>query len=137
MRILMLALSLTAASLFAQTPPPLACDGHLATVRVSEIKTGGSSSGFLAAVAAQKAWYASHGVTSDEIFAVPVILRDATTRAQSYSDKQYMTFHVHGGAPGQPGPKHDEGYDAFVKLFRDNSDIKSEYNVCLPNHGQK
>jgi hypothetical protein len=112
-------------------PAPLACDGHLATVRVSEIKAGGSVDGFLAAVAAHKAWYASHGVQGDQIFATRISIRDEKTRARSYSDKQLMTFHIHGST--QPGPKHDEAYDAFVKLYRDNSDIKSEHDICMPN----
>jgi hypothetical protein len=127
MRNLLIALFISSACLFAQ----VACDGRIATVRVSEIKEGGTAAGFLAAVAAQKAWYASHGAAGDEIFASPVILRDAKTRAQSYSDKQFITFHVRGSNK-QGAPQHDEAYDAFVKLFRDNSEIKSEYNVCWP-----
>jgi len=31
-----------------------------------------------------------------------------------------------------PGPKHDEAYDAFGRLYHDNSDIKSAYDICLP-----
>ena len=137
MRTLLIAIALSTAvhpSAFGQTQP-LACEGRIATVRVSEIKPEGSVSGFLAAVAAHKAWYVSHGVTNDEILAMPVINRDATTRAQSYSDKQFMSFHIHGSR--QPGPKHDDAYEAFVKLYRDNSDIKSEYNICLPNLSPK
>jgi hypothetical protein len=132
MRILFLLTALLGISgaLSAQSAP-LACDGHIATVRLSEIKASGTPEGFLAAVAAHKAWYASHGVTSDEIFATRVIVRDEKTRARSYSDKFFMTFHIHGS--NQPGPKHDEGYDAFVKLYRDNSDIKEEHDICMPS----
>ena len=86
-------------------------------------------------MAAHKAWTISHGVTNDEIYATRIILRDEKTREQTYSTKQLMTFHIHGSR--QPGPKHDEAYDAFVKLYRDNSDIKSEYNICLPIGPQK
>jgi hypothetical protein len=35
-------------------------------------------------------------------------------------------MHIHGS--NEPDPKHDEAYDAFVKLYRDNSDIKSAYS---------
>lgn len=136
MRNLFLAIALfTLPALLLAQGEPLACDGRIATVRVSEIKPGGSAGGFMAAVAAHKAWYVAHGVTNDEIFATRVILRDATTRAQSYSEKEFMTFHIHGSR--QPGPKHDDAYEAFVKLYRENSDIKSEYNICLPNPTQK
>ena len=126
---LTLALAAFPALLSAQSTP-LACDGRMATVRVSEITATGTPAGFLAAVAAQKAWYESKGV-KDEIFVSRIAVRDEKTRAQAYSEKQFMTFHIRGGSG--PGPAHDAGYDAFVKLFRENSDIKSEYNVCMPN----
>jgi hypothetical protein len=58
------------------------------------------------------------------------MVRDEKTHAQAYSDKQFLTFHIYSTAG--PAPKHDDAYDAFVKLYRENSDIKSEYNVCLP-----
>ena len=117
-------------SLFAQTAP-LACEGRRATVRISEITSGGSAKGFMDAVAAHRAWVISHGLTKDEIITVPVIVRDETTHARSYSDKQFWSIHIHGS--NEPEPKHDEAYDAFVKLYRDNSDIKSAYDVCLPD----
>ena len=65
----------------------------------------------------------------NEIFVSRIAVRDEKTRAQSYSETQFMTFHIRVGSA--PGPKHDEGYDAFVKLIRENSDIKSEYNVRM------
>jgi hypothetical protein len=132
--VLLGALSLFSALLAAQSAP-LSCDGRIATVRVSTIKPTGSVDGFLAAVAAHKAWTISHGVTNDEIFATRVILRDEKTREQSYSTTELMTFHIHGSR--QPGPKHDEAYDAFVKLYRDNSDIKLAYDICMPNGPQR
>jgi hypothetical protein len=87
------------------------------------------------AVAAHKAWVFSHGLTKDEIVTVPVIVRDDTTHTRSYSDKQFLSIHIHGSS--EPDPKHDEAYDAFVKMYRDNSDIKSAYDVCLPNTSLK
>jgi len=117
-------------SLFSQNAQ-LACEGRRATVRISEITLNGTVKGFMAAVAAHKAWVFSHGLTKDEITTVPVIVRDDKTKARSYSDKQFWSIHIHGSNP--PEPKHDEAYDAFVKMYRDNSDIKSEYDICLPN----
>jgi hypothetical protein len=128
------AMLLTPAFLPAQNAP-LACEGRVATVRVSAIKPTGSVEGFLAAVAAHKAWYAAKGLTGDEIFATRIIVRDDKTRERSYSTKELMTFHIHGSTAA--GPAHDEGYDAFVKLYRDNSDIKSEYNICMPDAGKR
>ena len=137
MRKLQLVLTLLASSLalFAQNAPPLACDGRRATVRISEITLNGTAKGFMDAVAAHKAWLMSHGLTNDEIVTVPVIVRDEKTRAQSYSDKQFWSIHIQGSKG--PGPKHDEAYDAFVKMYRDNSDIKSAYDVCVPSGALK
>ena len=118
-----------APAILSAQAPPLACDGHMATVRISEIPATGTKEGFLAAVAAHKAWYASHG-SKDELFASPLVVRDEKTRERSYSSTQFMTFHI---LMGGPQIKQDEGYEAFVKLYRANSVIKSEYNICMPN----
>jgi len=73
-------------------------------------------------------------VTKDEIITVPVIVRDDKTHSRGYSDKQFWSIHIHGS--NEPDPKHDGAYDAFVKMYRDNSDIKSAYDICLPNHSR-
>jgi hypothetical protein len=120
--------------LFAQNAP-LACDGRRATVRISEITPGGTVKGFMDAVAAHQAWVFSHGLAKDEITTVPVIVRDEKTGARSYSTSQFLSIHIHGS--NDPGPKHDEAYDAFVKMYRDHSDIKSAFGICLPGTSQK
>jgi hypothetical protein len=125
---------ISSASLFAQNAP-LACDGRRATVRISEITSSGTAMGFMDAVAAHRAWVVSHGMTKDEITTVPVIVRDEKTHTRSYSDKQFWSIHIHGS--NDPEPKHDAAYDAFVKMYRDNSDIKSAYDICLPNYSLK
>jgi hypothetical protein len=127
--LLTLTLSVCSAPLFAQNAP-LACDGRIATVRISELTANGTVKGFMGAVAAHQAWYISHGLTKEEIITVPVITRDEKTHARSYSDKQFWSIHIHGSSG--PEPKHDDAYNAFVKMYRDNSDIKSAYDICLP-----
>jgi len=141
MQILLLPVFLTifAASMVAQTAPAAqsprpTCDGNFATVRVSAIASAGSMEGFLKAVAAHREWYRSHGQGDHEIFVARIVVRDETTRAQSYSAKEAMTYHVHP-ASSRPEPEHDAAYEAFVKLYRDNSDIKQQYNICLPKPG--
>jgi hypothetical protein len=136
MRNLLLAAALLTCSapLFGQNAP-LACDGRRATMRISEITATGTVKGFMDAVAAHKAWVSSHGLTKDEITTVPVIVRDEKTKARSYSDKQFLSIHIHGS--NAPDPKHDEAYDAFVKMYRDNSDIKSSYDVCMPKSSSR
>ena len=141
MRILMLSVfsTILAAGAIAQTTPAgqsprLQCDGNIATVRVSAITPTGSMDGFLKAVVAHREWYRSHGLGDHEIFAARITVRDETTRAQSYSEKEVMTYHIHP-VSSQPEPQHDAAYDAFVKLYRDNSEIKQQYNVCIPKPG--
>ena len=130
-----LALFAFSSSLLYSQSAPVACDGRRATVRISEITPTGSAKGFMDAVAAHRAWVLSHGMTKDEIVTVPVIVRDENTKARSYSDKQFLSIHIHGSEG--PEPKHDDAYEAFVKMYRDNSDIKSAYDVCLPNNSFK
>lgn len=132
--LLLLALLTCCASLFAQSAP-LACDGRRATVRISDITPNGTVKGFMDAVAAHKAWLASHGMTRDEVTTVPVIVRDEKTHARSYSDKEFWSIHIHGSSG--PEPKHDQVYDAFVKMYRDNSEIKASYDICLPDSSLK
>jgi hypothetical protein len=136
MRKLLLASTLLASSvrIFAQGPS-LVCDGRRATVRISDITAAGTAKRFMDAVAAHRTWLASHGLTKDEVITVPVIVRNEQTRVRSYSDKQFWSIHIH--ASNDPEPKHDEAYDAFVKMYRDNSDIKSAYDICLPSTSLK
>jgi hypothetical protein len=123
---LVLAASLVAPAAFAQTSatPPPPCDGSLAIVRVSEIKPESSMDKFLAAVAAQKAWYAAH-VPADKIFVSKLLERGAS----DYSTTEAITYHFYGGAPE---PKHDADFDAFVKLYGASSTIKATYFTCIP-----
>jgi hypothetical protein len=37
------------------------------------------------------------------------------------------------GGERHESAQHDEAYDAFVTMYRDNSDFKSAYDVCVPN----
>ena len=38
-----------------------------------------------------------------------------------------------GVVNGMRSGQHDKAYDAFVTMYRDNSDFKSAYDVCAPN----
>ena len=134
MKTLVVLLAAFVSAAFAQSP--VKCDGEIATVRVSEIKAGGSMEGFMKAMDAHLAWYRSHGVTDNQIYGAPVIVRDEKTKERKYSDKEMMTFHVNPPS-GDRDPKKDDAYEAFVKMYRDNSDIKFTYSVCLPKPGKR
>jgi hypothetical protein len=121
---LLVAAALCTPAAFAQSASMPACDGTRAIVRVSDIKPDSTMDKFLAAVAAQKAWYAAHFPT-DKIFVSRVLERGAS----DYSTTQAITYHFYGGGPE---PKHDADFDAFVKLFAESSTIKTTYLTCIP-----
>jgi hypothetical protein len=114
-------------SALAQNAPP-ACDGDIAIVRVSTIKPG-AMQGFMEAVAAHKAWYRSHGYKDNVIVATRIYLTDAHGDPTKYSETEVISYHVR---PPEGPVKHDAAWDAYVKQYRDTSDIKSEYMTCMP-----
>jgi hypothetical protein len=116
-----------ASTSFAQSAP--SCDGAYNVFRISEIKPGGSVDKFMAAVSAHQAWYKSHGYP-DLIFAARVIVRDEKTKAESYSDTQFATYHYSKGSV--PMAKHDAAWDAYVKMYNEVSSIKETITQCVP-----
>jgi hypothetical protein len=109
-----------------------ACDGDVAVVRVSQIKPGGSIEGFMAAVAAHKAWYRANGVTDNVIVASRVMERDKTTGEMKYSDTQVLTYHIRPPANERTPHRGDAAWNAYVKQYADNSVVQNEYVTCLP-----
>src|ERR1700749_964371 len=105
-------------------------NGQVAIVRVSTLKAGGTRAGFDKAVADQIAWYKSHGITSNKIVSAEGI--DFNSGAPQLSTKEIMTIHYDPPAANGKQPATDDAYKAFVKEFRDNSDIATEKTVCLP-----
>ena len=116
-------------SALAQSMP--ACNGDVDLVRVSTIKPG-AMQGFMAAVAAHKAWYRSHGFNDNIIVAARVMVRDEKTKAFNYSETEVVSQHIRPPGPDQTAAKRDAAWDAYVKQYRDTSDLKSEYTTCMP-----
>ena len=130
MKTLMSGLVLAAAfALPAAAAPQLCANGQVAIIRVSTLKAGGTRAGFDKAVKDQIAWYRGHGITTNKIVTADVI--DFAGGAPALSTKEVMSIHYDPpGATGtQPAP--DDAYKAFVKEFRDNTDITTEKTVCL------
>jgi hypothetical protein len=124
------AIALAANGAQAPAPPQMpACDGVIEVVRLSEIPATGSMDKFMAAVNAHQAWYSSHGF-SDVVVAGRIVERDPQTHAESYSDKQVLTFHYI--KPGGAAPTHDAAWDAYVKLYNETSTIKDTTVACVP-----
>ena len=133
-------LTLPVGSVLAQQAPaskPLACDGNIAIVRVSKIKAGGTVEGFMNAVDAHRAWYRNNGIKDDEIYAARVIVRDEHTGVESYSDTEVLTFHINPPAADRIPRRGDDAWNAYVKMYRDNSDLESEYMTCMPKNASK
>ena len=136
--LLLLAALLTfhAAPSLAQDAMP-ACTGSFAVVRVSEIKPGGTMKGFLDAAAAHQAWYRKNGVNDNEIVVSRVIVKDEKTGKFSYSNKEVITYHINPPDAKRTPNRGDADWNAYVKMYRDNSDMKSEYVTCMPKHEMK
>jgi hypothetical protein len=133
---LLLALTVLSASLtpalaprpaFAQAPA-MPCTGSANIVRISDIKPGMMQQ-FLAAVAAQAAWYKKAGLP-DQIGVMRILNQDPTSKGYTLSDTQAITTHL---VPfgGNARPPQDAGWDAFVKMFSDSSTIKTQYLTCM------
>jgi len=117
-------------SAVAQNLP--ACDGDYVVVRMSTIHSGGSMKGFLDAVAAHQEWYRSHGFKDNRIVVARVIEWDLAIGGTRYSDKSVMTLHYNPPGMGDPPGKGDAAWNAYIKLYRENSDMKSETVTCMP-----
>lgn len=131
MRVAFFLVALTTVLLPSANAQMPACDGDIAQVRVSAIKPG-AMQGFMAAVAAHKAWYRAHGFTDNVIVTSKVLVRDEKTGAMKYSDSEVISYHVRPPRRAEVGPKRDAAWDAYVKQYRDTSDLKSEYTTCMP-----
>ena len=133
---LMLVFVLQAADARGQTVLP-ACDGDITMVRLSTIKPTSSLQAFMKAQDAHLAWYRKNGFTTNHIYSARVLVVDKTAKQQHFSDTEVMTFHVRppvatGAAP--ISAKDQAGWDNYVKMYRDSSDITSEHVICMPKH---
>lgn len=130
--LLLIALAaLTATATFTQNSMP-ACDGVMTVVRLSTIKPGGTMKGFMDAVAAHQAWYRANGITDNQIVTARIIVRDKATGALSYSDTEILSYHFGLPDRSRTPNRGDAAWNAYVKQYRDNSEIKNEYLTCMP-----
>ena len=130
---LTIAALLHAAPAAGQTAAP-ACFGDIVAVRLSQIKPGGTIQGFLKAVEGHKAWYRANGLTDNDIVAARVLAKDEKTGlpTNKYSENEVMSFHLRPPAAARTPNKNDAAWQAFIKQYRDNSDLKLEYSACVP-----
>jgi hypothetical protein len=109
--------------------PP--CDGDIAVLRVIEIPPKGSMEGYLEAIATNRSWFRSHGYANDETAVARVMVEDPTTHQLTYAQNQVLSIHMRppfmGGSTG-----HDADWNVFHDLYQKNSNIVTEYNICIP-----
>jgi hypothetical protein len=122
------ALFLSSFSAFAADAPT--CEGELWIVRKSRIVEGGTMEGFLQAIEAQMAWYRANGIVDNETAVGPV--QDAALGATPQPvENIVMTIHMDSpSGPADGLPYGDAEWDAFVRLFGENSEIVEETRFC-------
>ena len=49
-----------------------------------------------------------------------------------YSDTDVLSYHIRPPAPETVKNRGDAAWKAYVKLYTDTSEIKSEYMTCMP-----
>ncbi len=127
--------ALSASGAMAQAAAP-ACDGDITIVSVYQIKSGGTMTGFLAAVAANQAWYRTNGINDNQIVASRVIVKDDATGGTKFSDTDVLTYHVHPPNDERTPEMGDSDWKQFEKLYDANADKKAEYTTCMPRLGR-
>ena len=133
MRMIFLAgfLAFYATSAVAQNSAPK-CDGDVTIVSIYLIKAGGSMDGFLAAVAADQAWYRTNGINDNQIVASRVIVKDDATGGTKFSDTDVLTYHVNPPNDQRTPEMGDSDWKAFEKQYDNNAEKKAEYTTCMP-----
>jgi len=129
--ILTVSVALYATSAVAQTAMP-ACNGDIATVRISHIKPGGSMQKFMDAVAAHLAWYRANGFKDNELVTSLIIVKDEKTGAMKYSDTDVISYHLRPPAREKIKNRGNAAWSAYVKLYAETSEITNEYSTCMP-----
>lgn len=120
-----LALALPGTAALAQSRPANPCSkGELTTIRVSQIKPGGSMKGFMQAVREHRAWYASHRIRHKLVVGPVMTSKGGTLKPTD----EVMTL---SSGTYAPRSMRDKGWAAFVAQYQANSTIKSESLVCM------
>jgi hypothetical protein len=114
--------------------PDARCTGDPAIVRVVQIRPTSSYEAFLRAQEAQVAWYQKNGFADLQVYSSRVSALDPQTHLMKDSDT-VIAFHVRPPDVGQSVAAKDQaGWDAYVQQYRDSSEIKAQYTVCLPKN---
>lgn len=110
----------------AASPADLCKGGQLVVVRLNTIKPGAKAA-YEKASRDHLAWYRSHGIKSNRLLVGPVITGDAN--GFTASETEFVSIHM--DSPGVPRDKRDAGWDAYVKEYRDSSDLTVDKFACV------
>ena len=111
----------------AASPADLCQGGELVSLRINAVKPGAKAA-YEKAARDHLAWYRSHGYQGNRLLSGPVITGNPA-EGWTASDTEYASVHI--DAPGVPRDKRDAGWDAYVKAYRDTSDLTVDKYVCL------
>ncbi len=111
----------------AASPVELCKGGQLAVVRMNAVKPGAKAA-YEKAARDHLAWYRSHGFAQNRLLVGPVITGDRT-KGFTASETEFASIHL--DSPGVPPDKRDAAWDAYVKGYRDASDLTVDKFVCL------
>ncbi|TCO69139.1 hypothetical protein [Chromatocurvus halotolerans] len=123
----------TAALLVSSVTTAETCDGVISILRISDYVEGGSEAGLKEASLAHQKWYRDNGVSDNEQIVVPLMKYDEESDSLLSDSTRVATLHVNAPA-GEPADeaKGDEGWDQFVALYGQNTSVKEQYFLCLP-----
>jgi hypothetical protein len=127
---LVLPFALAVQSATSPAPAQPMCEGSPATIRISAIKPGQAAL-FEKAAADHQAWYRSRG-QGVQVKRLKMLAKDARPPADVRYDPAMqgtVTIYARGTAPAMP--QTDAAWDAYVKQYRDSSDVREEYRVCM------
>lgn len=109
------------------TPADLCKGGQLVSVRVNTVKPGAKAA-YEKAARDHLAWYRAHGYTQNRLLVGPVITGSPAEGAK-LSETEYVSVHIDG--PGVPSAQRDAAWNAYVKEYRDTSDLAVDKFACL------
>lgn len=111
----------------AASPLELCKGGQLMSLRLNTIKPG-QTAAYEKAARDHMAWYRGHGYSGNRMLVGPVITGN---RAEGWTASNSEYASVHMDAPGVPPDKRDAGWDAYVKEYRDASDLSVDKFACV------
>ena len=123
----------SAALLVSSIATAATCDGVISILRISDYVEGGSEAGLREAAAAHQKWYRDHGVSDNDQVVVPVMAYDEESDSSVVDATRVATLHVNSPASDPSDEaRGDEGWKNFVALYEENTSVKAQYLLCLP-----